>query len=352
MFHMNIPALSQRDKKWSETLLGTSKTATIGGFGCTITCLAMISGLTPDEVNARLRRVGGFSQDTLIIWSKINEAIPWVKFVERVRTYDNDKVSQVISINGFCLVEVDFDGKIESPNDHHWVLYLGDQRMNDPWTGFSNATSKYPLTTGYAVLTIDKEPESAPEEVNVPSVTFQELVSKATKYDEFTKAGFQSAGDVQRVLGECQRERDQARDEARANDEKCIKYQNNHTTFLERLATIFQCKAEEVEIESQAKEAIKTEDENILLKKQLEDVRNEDLKKISKLEQEVTSLREENNRQKMALEQVTDKLKEAKESIIPATEPKKDPLVTTENFLSDLYRKVALFLSDIFYPKR
>ena len=32
----------------------------------------------------------------------------------------------------------------------HWVLFVGRQKMIDPWTGTTESTSKYPLT-GYSI---------------------------------------------------------------------------------------------------------------------------------------------------------------------------------------------------------
>jgi len=158
-----LKPLSQRDPRWASLLLGNSS-LTIGGYGCTLTALAMVAGLTPDEVNRRLLAVNGF-KGALVIWTKIQEAIPWLKFTWRGTTYDNDAVKKAIDKNGFCLVEVDFDGRIISPNDHHWVVYKGEQRMIDPWTSTEKDTSYYSITTGYASIDLIGKPPG-----NIPSV--------------------------------------------------------------------------------------------------------------------------------------------------------------------------------------
>lgn len=150
---MNIQPLSQRDTRWKDRLLGNSQTSTIGGYGCTISCVAMLAGLTPDEVNEKLKKVSGFKDD-LIIWAKIKEAIPWLEFEWRGYEYDNDRVLKAIEANGACLVEVDFDGKIATPKDSHWVLYTGNKQMADPWTGILKSTGYYPLTKGFAVIKV------------------------------------------------------------------------------------------------------------------------------------------------------------------------------------------------------
>ena len=149
----------QRDPRWASQKIGKSS-STIGLYGCTITAIAMIADLTPDEVNTRLTAVNGYQVD-LILWSKINEAIPCLKFEWRGYQYDNAKVKKAIDENGVCLVEVDFDGSIATPRDRHWVLYKGSQRLCDPWTGREAATSKYPRTTGYAVIKVYNKPEES-----------------------------------------------------------------------------------------------------------------------------------------------------------------------------------------------
>jgi hypothetical protein len=124
----------------------------------------MLAGLSPDEVNERLKKVKGF-QDDLIIWAKIKEAIPWLEFEWRGYEYDNDRVLKTIEANGACLVEVDFDGKISTPKDSHWVLYTGNKQMIDPWTGVPKATSYYPLTKGFSVIKVLPSPTTEPANV-------------------------------------------------------------------------------------------------------------------------------------------------------------------------------------------
>lgn len=131
--------LSQRDARWKNLKLGFSKTLTIGDYGCTITCLAMYLGTTPDAVNERLKAVNGFSQETLVIWAKIAEAFPGVSITKIGWKYDNNDVKN----NTPCLIEVDFDGTPRT-DDRHWVVYVGNQKLYDPWTGTERSTSTYP----------------------------------------------------------------------------------------------------------------------------------------------------------------------------------------------------------------
>lgn len=145
-------ALSQRDPRWKDAKLGTSTTTTIGSHGCTITCLAMATGLTPPEVNRSLNLSNGYANTNLVIWEKVPIVIPGLKFIKRSRTYDNEAVKAAIAQAGFCLVEVDFDGKIDTPADMHWVLYIGNGKLLDPWTGVEKSTGWYPIPKGYAVF--------------------------------------------------------------------------------------------------------------------------------------------------------------------------------------------------------
>lgn len=139
---MNPTPLSQRNPYWSGMMLGQSST-TIGVAGCTITCIGMKFGLTPAQVNDMLIAVGGFAahrdfpnEKNLVIWKKLEEAIPGVKFVYRHYTYNNDTVLNNLP----CLVEVN---GAPIGGLRHWVLYVGNQLLYDPWDGLVKPTSTY-----------------------------------------------------------------------------------------------------------------------------------------------------------------------------------------------------------------
>ena len=140
--------LSQRDPKWANEKLGTSNTS-VGNFGCTITALTMLAGLdSVSDTNSRLKGVNGFSNGNLLIWSKIESAIPWLKFKWRGYSYENDPVKTAISQAGGCLVEVN---GAPIGGSKHWVLYIGDGKMIDPWDGKEKPTISY-SATGYATI--------------------------------------------------------------------------------------------------------------------------------------------------------------------------------------------------------
>lgn len=145
---MKIQPLSQRDSRWGELYIGNSKSK-IKDFGCAIVCLAMLADTTPDIVESKL----SFSVDR-IIWTSINNTDLPIRFPDMGRNYvyDNDKVKEAINKNGGCLVEVDFDGIITTKNDRHWILYVGNGKAYDPWTGTEISTSKYPIVKGFCII--------------------------------------------------------------------------------------------------------------------------------------------------------------------------------------------------------
>lgn len=162
-------AYSQNNNAWKGEMLGESNT-TIGTHGCTITCVAMLAGIDPKEVNSRLRNGGGYAapanaptQKNLILWTKIQACIPWLQFEWRGYSYtdeDNVKVAAAIAKNGGCLVAVDGTPIGGGSKDGHWVLYIGNQKMIDPWDGKTKPTSSY-KATGYAIINKVGEPPTS-----------------------------------------------------------------------------------------------------------------------------------------------------------------------------------------------
>lgn len=142
--------VSQRDPKWANVKLGTS-TTTIGGYGCTITSLGYLVGLTPDKVNERMLAVGGYSNGNLVLWGKVQEAIGVTCY--RYTSYDNSKVAESITANGAVLGEV--DASAIGGTGKHWVVMIGNKKVQDPWTGAERPTSDFSFT-GYTTVVFDK----------------------------------------------------------------------------------------------------------------------------------------------------------------------------------------------------
>lgn len=83
-----------------------------------------------------------------------------------------------------------------------------------------------------------------PGNVSVPSSTFENLVNKATKYDDFERAGYKTAQDVATKVGELTQSRD---DYERDRDEWRGKAQH-FEQFVTQLATILNSPDDEAEI--------------------------------------------------------------------------------------------------------
>lgn len=221
--------LSQRDPRWSSKKLGFGNT-TIHSYGCTITAIASLLNTTPDAVNDRLKAVNGFAgtNGNLVVWSKLIEAFDEVVAVERVRQYDNAAVSAAIEKNGGCLVEVN-GSSIGAPK--HWVLYIGDKKIMDPWYGTIRSTGDYPAI-GYAIITLKKtsptNPPAAPEPSRLleylGSNTDMEARKKLAEHlgewdakcdwgnEQSDRGGF--LGSARREINKLRRELSRARDDA------------------------------------------------------------------------------------------------------------------------------------------
>ena len=164
---MKFEQLSQRDPRWKNIKLGYGS-GTIGMYGCTLTDLAMFAGITPDRLNTMLKgtsfRDSAFagSSKNLINWTKLEKYTNGlIKFHHHGYGYNKDKITNAVSKYGACLVEVDFDGTGPKTNKH-WILYKGNKKANDPWTGNEIPTSKYPIWTGWAEIEVNRK-ENMPD---------------------------------------------------------------------------------------------------------------------------------------------------------------------------------------------
>lgn len=224
-----MKAYSQNDVAWKGEMLGESNTS-IGSHGCTITCVAMLAGIDPKEANSRLRNGGGFaaptgspSQKNLILWTKIQACISWLQFEWRGYSYtddDNPKVAAAIAKNGGCLVAVDGTPIGGGSKDGHWVLYIGNQKLIDPWDGKTKPTSSY-KATGYAIINKVGEPPTSGQDPWIANSDkwrglvwwLQELKYQLTDNPEVTtldKVKNVIGGIISRVTS-VEKERDQAR---------------------------------------------------------------------------------------------------------------------------------------------
>jgi hypothetical protein len=311
---MNI--LNQRDPLWVNDKLGTSNT-TIGGFGCTITCLAMASNLTPPEVNNKLNAVSGYANGNLVIWSKIVEAIPWLKFEWRGYTYENDKVSEAITKNGFCLVEVD-GSRIGGTK--HWCLYIGGGQMYDPFYGTQKSTGYYPAI-GYAIINKIGEPVMVNTDLQTQIISLQKEIEDKNK--QITSYADQVAG-WEKKYEECNTQRI----EAGASADGFRKQLNE---FVATLANILGTRQETSEIIASIETAITFEDKATELTRRIELEEREHHEAISTLESKIKAL--ESN-----LESLKADLKAVKDGSIPPL-VKKSILELLTNIWEKIWQK-------------
>jgi hypothetical protein len=136
---------SQRDPRWANKKLGNS-IYTIGTSGCVVTSLANLLSYfgyadTPDVVNDKLKRVNGFIGG-LVVWSAVSKVYRKVKWIYRYYSYNNIKVAWYVYGKHIpVIVKVD-----QSPApgvQSHFVLYVGDRKLIDPWTGTIKSTGVY-----------------------------------------------------------------------------------------------------------------------------------------------------------------------------------------------------------------
>ena len=188
---------SQRDDRWKLKKLGFSNVS-IGNFGCAMTCYAMMWNTEPDKVNEWFKNNGCFAQENLIWWAKTPG------FVWRSWSYENDKVKEAIDKYGACIVETDFNN---NPKDgSHFVLFIGNGKMYDPWDGKEKPTSSYNVFYGYCIVDPSKNPfkeeDMSDDEMVIKKTIFEELVRKSSLYDTFNSIGYGSAAEVSHDLSE------------------------------------------------------------------------------------------------------------------------------------------------------
>lgn len=144
---IQVTPLSQRNSNWSSIKLGYGE-GTIGNYGCLLTAItagvnSKGANLTPAHANEILKKNNGFTDygtKNLIIWAALTRSFSQIKSNGIPIPYDNAKAVQMINAGIPVIVMVD-----GSPigASQHWVLYIGDRKMMDPWTGKIEDTGKY-----------------------------------------------------------------------------------------------------------------------------------------------------------------------------------------------------------------
>lgn len=171
-----VEAYSQRDNRWKNIRLGGSidypNLATrlyymargwlipgsIGYYGCTITSIGSFVRMTPEVVDNLFDRYGVYLKgpnqtNNLVIWANISRALPSIKAVDILWSYDNAAVIKALKLGYGVLAEVNAD-PIGAPSGRHWVRMLGNGKIIDPWFGDIASTTRYSNYYSLRILTI------------------------------------------------------------------------------------------------------------------------------------------------------------------------------------------------------
>jgi hypothetical protein len=107
-----------------------------------------------------------FANGNAIIWDSLigkEGTACKINAISRQWGYNNERVLEQVKKNGWCWVEVAVPNTI-STGGKHWILFIGNQKMFDPYTCTIEGTSKYGTPTGFCVVnaTIKKSPANLP----------------------------------------------------------------------------------------------------------------------------------------------------------------------------------------------
>lgn len=127
-----LTLLSQRDLRWASVKLGNSS-LTMGRFGCTTTCLSMLTSyfggfVFPDAI---AKNGGNYTKDGLVVWQSLS--FKDMQFVKRLQMFSSLDVDASIKGPDTAVILNVNDGT-------HWVVAIrkmpwGDYLCADPWTG-------------------------------------------------------------------------------------------------------------------------------------------------------------------------------------------------------------------------
>jgi hypothetical protein len=136
-----VTTYNQRNPLWGAAKLGTSNT-TVGGYGCLMTCAASMltdagAAMNPLQLNNWLKANGGFTGSNLFVFASVDK-LNVVKFYNLIDCASTPapvaQLDELVSQGDFVIVKVDFD-PATIRTEEHWVRYLGNGQMMDPWQG-------------------------------------------------------------------------------------------------------------------------------------------------------------------------------------------------------------------------
>lgn len=160
-----LPLFSQQDSRWKNKKLGTSN-VTLGGYGCLVTCLAMISkhygkDTDPDRLNQELIKVNGFANDkgqimgplsSRYVWESLTRVYSDITETKRIETPNPVSSSQwesmMAEVNAGrpVILKVDFNPTTVAV-DEHYVVLIGKEGdsyiVADPYYGDKSSLVRY-----------------------------------------------------------------------------------------------------------------------------------------------------------------------------------------------------------------
>lgn len=175
MCNTSIVPLSQRDSRWAKLALGNSSVSTIGAYGCLITSMAMLAGLTPDVLNARMTprgfRPAGSDCPACAATFDVQKFAPSAPALDRAtasyptRPFPRPEINQLVAHlreGRAAILEVDMVPYPKNNHlDQHFVLAVAAYGMagaeqiviNDPWFGDQTTlTPRYGVTLSAALV--------------------------------------------------------------------------------------------------------------------------------------------------------------------------------------------------------
>jgi hypothetical protein len=146
--------LGQRDSRWKDEKIGTTH-LTIGRWGCTITCLSMLSDYFNGFKTPRfLAKYLKYTKEGLIIWDSLPSILPF-KLEKRLYKRNDEEIKKSLSDPERAVI-LQVDGC-------HWVLALGYYklapsiyRIADPFFGDKSTSLRYKKITGSAHMILKK----------------------------------------------------------------------------------------------------------------------------------------------------------------------------------------------------
>jgi hypothetical protein len=295
-------SFSQTDPKWANDKHGTSN-YTLRQTGCTITALASLLSHygvneTPRTVNQKLTQNNGYLNGNLLIWSAIPKIWPNMRFVERLYSYDNNRVRANLP----CLVEVSMP---QAPGGKHWIIFRGGGQMIDPLDGKTKPTSTYTPTgaaiiRGEVVSNPGTMPETALQEcLKQHTQLVTELEAEKRKNTSLVEESQKKDQEIQRLKGEV------------AEKSSALKtVRDELSQFIETLASKLSTIADKSEVIGAVDRLITNEDAQEKKIRQLEKSQavfeSEKKEEIADLKKSIEKLREQNDAQIKQIQELSE----------------------------------------------